>query len=305
MIPYVMRRIVQAVVTLVVVSLVLFLVMKLYGGDPGWIMLGRFATPAKVHALDQALGVLRPWPVQYVDWLRQLFLGGLSSAFAVLPPTILYFVLGGGLGLVLAVLVAVAQASHPGTWIDHVTSVGSLVFYALPSFWLGLVLFLIFAAQLEWLPLAPPGLAPGGQGPLGWSLAMMLPVLTLALTSVSAWSMHLRAAMEDALASDYVRTARAKGLPERLVLRRHVLREALLPLLTMIGMSFPVLLSQVIVLQLVFHLAGIGGLLESAIDYRLFGLLLNTVLVIGVITIATNLVVDILAALADPRVRFG
>ncbi len=305
MIAYILRRMAQAVLTLGAISLVLFLILKLYGGDPAWIMLGRFATPAKVHALDQALGVLQPWPVQYLDWLRQLFAGGLSSTFAVLPPTILYFVLGGGLGLMLAVLVALVQASHPGSWLDHLTSVGSLVFYAFPSFWLGLVLFLIFAVQLGWLPLVAPGMPPGGQGPLGWTLAMILPVLALALTGVSTWSMHLRAAMEDALASDYVRTARAKGVPERLVLRRHVMRQALLPLLTMIGMSFPVLLSNLIVLQQVFGLTGIGGLLEGAILYRLFGLLLNTVFVIGVITILANLVVDLLAALSDPRVRFG
>lgn len=305
MITYVLRRLRQALLTLIAISLVLFLLMKLYGGDPGWIMLGHFATPAKVHKLDIELGVLQPWPVQYLDWLEMLFAGGLSDTFSILPPTILYFVLGGGLGLALAVTVALVQARHPGTWLDHLTSIGSLVFYALPSFWLGLVLFLIFAVELEWLPLVPPGFHPGGQGPLGWTLAMVLPVLTLALTTVSAWAMHLRAAMEEALLSDYVRTARAKGLPERAVLRRHVLRSALLPLLTMVGMSFPVLLSNLIVLQQVFGLPGIGGMLEGAIYFRLFGMLLNVVLVIGVITILANLVVDVLAALSDPRVRFG
>jgi peptide/nickel transport system permease protein len=304
-IAYIARRIGQSLLTLVAISMVLFLLLKLYGGDPGWIMLGHMATLAKVHALDRALGVFEPWPVQYLDWIRQLFAGGLSSMFSVLPPTILLFALGGGLGLILAILLAIAQARHPGRWIDHLTSAGSLLFYALPSFWLGMVLFLIFAVELEWLPLVPPGFAPGGEGPLGWSLAMVLPVVSLALTSVATWSMHLRAAMEEALASDYVRTARAKGLPEYLVVRRHVLRHALLPLLTMIGMSFPVLLSNLIVLQMVFGMYGIGGLLETAIFARLFGLLLNTVFVIGVITIAANLIVDILAVFADPRIRFG
>ena len=305
MITYTLKRIGQALITLVGISLVLFLLLKLYGGDPGWIMLGRFATPAKVHRLDLALGVLQPWPMQYLHWLQLLFTGGLSNTFAVLPPTLLLFVLGGGLGLVLAVAAALVQARYPRTWLDHLTAIGSLVFYALPSFWLGLVLFLIFAVELMWLPMVPPGFTPGGQGLVGWALAMVLPVVTLALTTVSGWSMHLRAAMEESLVSDYVRTARAKGLPERLVQRRHVLRSARLPLLAMIGMSFPVLFSNLIAIQAVFGLAGIGGMLLVAIEYRLYGMVLNLVFVIGIITVLANLLVDMLAAASDPRVRFG
>jgi len=302
---YILRRVGQAIVTLFVVSVVLFVLIKLYGGDPGWIMLGRSATPAKAYAVDLALGVLQPWPVQYVAWLRLLFSGALASTFAVLPPTILYFALGGGLGMVLAVLVALAQARRPGSWVDHVTTIGSLVFYAVPSFWLGLILFLVFAVTLGWVPLVPPGFLPGAQTPLGWALAWVLPIVTLALTTVSGWSMHLRAAMEEALLSDYVRTARAKGLPERRVLRRHVLRSAYLPLLTMVGMSFPVLLSNLIALQQTFGLNGLGGMFESAIALRLFGMLMNGVLMVGILAVGANLAVDILAALADPRVRFS
>ncbi len=305
MIAYIVRRLVQAVLTLAAISVVLFVMMKLYGGDPGWIMLGHFATPAKVHRLDLALGVLQPWPVQYLDWLRLLFAGALAGTFQAMPPTLLLFALGGGLGLLLATGLALLQARHPRTWVDHLTSTGALVFYAMPSYWLGLVLFLVFAVYLGWLPMVPPGFFPGGQGPVGWSLAMVLPIVTLALTTVSGWSMHLRSAMEEALASDYVRTARAKGLPEGRLLRRHVMRSAVLPLLAMIGMSFPVLLSNLIAVQVAFGMSGIGQMLVTGLFFRLYGMVLDVVFVIGIITVLASLLVDVLAAASDPRVRFG
>jgi len=134
---------------------------------------------------------------------------------------------------------------------------------------------------------------------------MVLPIVTLALTTVSGWSMHLRSAMEEALASDYVRTARAKGLPEGRLLRRHVMRSAVLPLLAMIGMSFPVLLSNLIAVQVAFGMSGIGQMLVTGLFFRLYGMILNIVFVIGIITVLASLLVDVLAAASDPRVRFG
>lgn len=304
MMHYIVRRLLQAAVTLIVVSMLIFLLLHLWRGDPGWIILGRRATPAKVHRLDAMLGVLLPWPVQYVRWLQLLFAGELSSVFSAALPTLFLLVSGGGLGLVLAMGVAILQARFPRSWVDHVTSVVSLTFYALPSFWVGFVLFLLFGIDLGWVPLVPPGYYPGAQSLTGWSLAMSIPVITIALTTISGWSMHLRAALEESLLSDYVRTARAKGLPEALIVRRHVVRSGFLPLLSMIGMSFPVLFSNLIAIEWMFQIAGVGFVLQVALATRAYGTVLDVVFVIGLITMMVNLLVDILSALADPRIRF-
>jgi len=301
---YVARRFGQAVLTLIVVSMVIFLLMKLYGGDPGVILLGRSYTPAKAHAIDVALGMALPWPMQYLRWLRLLFAGGLSGAFGTLPASLLLLVLGGGIGLALAVGAASVQARFPHSWADRVTSALSLIFYTFPSFWVAGLLSLWFVFELGWLPMVPPGM-PGNTGFGSWALTLVIPVLSLALTSVAAWSLHLRVAFDEAFASDYVRTARAKGLPERAVVRRHVLRNGLLPLLSILGMSYPVLLSNLIVLEPYFTQSGIGGAIFAAIGMRAYGSMLDVVLVLGILVIGANLLTDIAIACVDPRVRFS
>ncbi len=301
---YAARRIVQAVLSLIAVSIVIFLLMKLYPGDPGSILLGRHATPAKVHALDLMLGLGLSWPQQYLLWLRLLFAGGLSGAFAVLPTTLLLLALGGGIGLAISVVIAIGQARFPGSWLDRLTSFLAQLFYSFPSFWLAALLFWWLGIERGWVPLVPPGFQ-GNQGFGDWALSLVIPVVTVALTTVAGWSIHLRAAMEEALLSDYVRTARAKGQTERRVVRRHVLRNALLPLLSIMGMSFPVLLSNLIVVEGQMGMQGIGGALMGALYMRAYGLVLNLVMVVGIATVALNLLTDLLSAAADPRIRFG
>jgi len=301
---YLVRRTVQAVLTLLVVSIAVFLLMKLYPGDPGAIMLGRHATPAKVRELDLLLGAALPWPAQYLRWLGLLFAGGLEGAFLLLPATLLLLLVGGGLGVALAVALASWQARFPHSLLDRAASALSLLFYAFPSFWVAATLFLWLGIDLGWVPLVPPGF-PGDQGVADWALSYVVPVAAIAVTSVAGWSMHLRAALEEALRSDYVRTARAKGLPERLVVRRHVLRSAWLPLLSILGMTFPVLLSNLIVVESTLPMNSIGGALVGAIYTRAYGSVLDLVMVIGILTVGLNLLADLVAAAADPRIRFG
>jgi peptide/nickel transport system permease protein len=301
---YAATRVAQAILSLIAVSVVIFLLMKLYPGDPGSILLGRQATPAKVRALDRMLGLDLGWPQQYLVWLRLLFAGGLSGAFGALPSTLLLLALGGGLGLAISMSVAIRQARFPGSWLDRITSFLAQLFYAFPSFWLAELLYWWLGMELGWIPLVPPGYL-GNQGLGDWALYMSIPVLTVALTTVAGWSIHLRAAMEESLLSDYVRTARAKGQTERLVIRRHVVRNSVLPLLSILGMSFPVLLSNLMVVQAYMGVQGIGGALMGALFTRAYGTVLNLVMVVGIVTVALNLLTDLLSAAADPRIRFG
>ena len=301
---YVGKRCLQALLTLIIVSLVVFALMKLYPGDPGAILLGRHATPAKVRQLDLMLGVQLSWPQQYLSWLRLLFAGGLSSAFSVLPTTLLLLALGGGIGLALAVGLALLQSRFPGSPLDRITSFTALLFYTFPSFWLAALLFLWFGFDLGWVPIVPPGYL-GNRDFADWLLSLAIPVLTVALTTVAGWSVHVRAALEESLMSDYVRTARAKGVSERRLLRRHVLRNAMLPLLAILGISFPVLLSNLIVVEAEVGMQGIGGALFGALYMRAYGSVLNLVMVVGLVTVVLNLIADVLSAVADPRIRFG
>ena len=301
---YVGRRLGQALLTLFAVSVVLFLLMKLFPGDPGWILQGRGATQATAAEIDAMLGLNLPWPVQYLKWLQQLVAGGFSGVLGTLPPTLLMVALGGGLGLLLAVLLASVQARRKGRLVDDVLTIASLVVYALPCFFVALLLWEIFGLNLGWVPLVPAGMPPGAQTFGGWLLAMIIPTVAIAFTVISSWSMHLRAAFEEAMHADFVRTARAKGLPERLVHRRHVLRSGLLPLLAIIGLTLPALLTNVIVLQIWFSSWSIGQLLIGALQERANGILMDGVLVVGVVVVLVNLVVDVLAAFSDPRVRF-
>ena len=303
MIPqYIARRLGEALLTLVAVAFAAFVLLHLLPYNVAAIMAGPKASPAQVAEVAAAIGQNLPLPVQFMRWFAQLAAGGLSLATAQALPTLELLGLGSGLALVLALGLVFIQVRFPGSLLDRLLASVAYVLYTLPSFWVGFILMYYFAIELLWLPAQGPSLNPPSQH--SWWLYMILPVVTLALTTISAWSTSVRAAVEEALQSDYVRTARAKGASERVVFRRHVLRNALLPLITTAGMSLPGLFNNVIAIEWLFTMQGLGsGLIDALITFD-YGTAVDLVFVIGAVTVLGSLVADLLYLLADPRIQY-
>ncbi len=297
-------RVLQVVLTLLGVSLVTFALVHAMPGNLAQEMLGREATPERVRSLTRLLGLDQPWPVQYIRWLALLVSpSDLRGLGALTVPTLELLGIAGSVALVVALGVASLQARLRGSRLDRGIGIAAYVLYTLPSFWVGLMLLWWFADWLLWLPATGP--QPAGQSVAHWWLRMILPVLTLVLATVASWSTLFRAAIEEALRSDYVRTARAKGLSEGQVLRRHALRPAALPVITVVGMSLPTMFNNVVAIELVFAMAGLGSSLVSAVWGLQYGMAGYLVLVIAAVTALGSLLADLLYALADPRIQFS
>ncbi len=301
---YLAGRLMQVVLTLLGVSLVTFALVHAMPGNLAQEMLGRQATPERVRQLTRLLGIDQPLPVQYLRWLGVLLSPAeLRGLGAVTVPTLELLGIAGGIALFVALGVASLQARLRGSFLDRLLGIVTYALYTLPSFWVGLMLLWWFADWLLWLPATGP--QPAGQGVASWWLRMILPVLTLVLATVASWSTLFRAAIEDALRSDYVRTARAKGLSERQVLRRHALRPAALPVITVVGMSLPTMFNNVVAIELVFAMTGLGSTLVSAVWGLQYGTAGYLVLVIAAVTALGSLIADVLYAFADPRIQFA
>jgi peptide/nickel transport system permease protein len=249
-----------------------------------------------------AIGQNLPLPLQFLRWLGQLVSGGVYLAAAQAMPTLELLALGSALALVLALGLGWLQVRFPDSLLDRLANTLAFVLYTVPSFWIGFILIYFFAIDLLWLPAQGPSLNPTSQHQ--WLLYMILPVVTLALTTIATWSTGVRGAIDEALHSDYVRTARAKGASERVVFRRHVLRNVLLPLITTAGMSLPTLFNNVVAIEWLFSMQGLGsGLINSLVAFD-FGTAVDLVFVIGAVTVLGSLAADLLYLLADPRIQY-
>jgi len=281
-------------------------------GDPVVLMLGRDADPATVARLRQDLGFDRPAHVQYLDWLGRLLRGDwgrsfrtgrpvLESIIARLPVTLELTALSLGLAVGLAVVLGIVAAVRPRTSLDFGVSILTALGIAMPNFWIAILLILVFALQLHVLPSS--GTVPLGEDPLAHLRTMVLPTVTLSAAYFSNLARLLRARMLEALASDYVRTARAKGVRELRVLAVHALRNSLLPVLSVLGVSVSRLLGGAIVTETIFALPGVGILLIDSILGRDYPVVQGVIIVVTVGVFLTNLVVELGYALVDPRVR--
>ena len=304
---YLIRRLGRALITLVLVTIITFTVLYTIPANIGWILLGRHATLAKAAALNKKLGLTLPLPVQYVRWLALLIEGGglLRSLSLVAPPTLEYLGLAVAVALVIAVAVATLEALYPSSTASRWISSAMYVIGTIPSFWIGLLLIYVFAMTLIWLPGNGPYPGPLSEGFGNWLVYMILPTATLVMPTVAGWSVLFRAAIEEALGSDYVRTARAQGYSDLRVLFRHVLRNSLLPVITIAGMSLPAMFNNIVVLELVFNMQGLGSALIGSMFAFNYSETVNIVLIIGMVSVAGNLVADILYAVADPRIKFS
>jgi peptide/nickel transport system permease protein len=309
---FLLRRLGQSLIVMIGVLLVVFLVSHLLPGGPR-SLLGLQANPVTVKQFYSANGYDRPLPVQFVLYVKRLITGNLGFSYHYnepvstligqdLPKSILVVGLAYVVGLAVALPIGALQAIRHNKPVDYVLTGGSLVAYSMPTFWLGLLTILIFAVKLKLLPAeAPQGATIGAM--LSDPKGLILPVLTLAAGTVAVFSRFLRASALEVLIQDYVRTARGKGMSERRVLARHVLRNAILPTITLIGLSLPAVLSGAIVTESVFNYPGMGLLFWNAALSHDYPLLLGFTVVVAAATVAGSLLADILYGFADPRLR--
>ena len=305
---YLTRRIAQLGVVLLLVSVAVFAIMHALPGDPVQLMLSGAesgsVTPERQEQLREEMGLNDPLPVQYGRFLRGAVTGDLGTSVRLRAPVLdlildrlgptLALSLGGILFAVLiGVTTGVLAALRQGSWIDGLSRVLAYVGVSLPLFWLGLLLILVFSFQLSWFPPA------GSEG----IRSLVLPSLSLGLVSAGVIARLTRASLREVLVEDYIRTARAKGLPNRIVYLRHALRNAMLPVLTMLGLQFGAMLAGAVVTETVFSRPGLGRLVVSAILWKDYPLVQGIVLCMAAMYVLVNLLVDLVAAWLDPRVR--
>jgi peptide/nickel transport system permease protein len=309
---FLIRRFAGAAVVLLLVSLMTFAMIWLVPGDPASAFLDASATPEQVARLRVALGLDKPLPLQMADWYGRVLRGDLGQSILLnrsvaaalverLPVTLSL----AGFALAFAVIFGVAAgtvaAVNHDRWPDQAVMTVALFGLSTPEFWLGLVLILVFAVQLGWLPTG--GFVPIVESPTGWLRTILLPALTIGLVQVGFIARMTRASMLEALGQDFVRTADAKGLSRFDVVVRHGLPNALIPILTVIGIVAGALLGGTVIIEQVFSIPGIGRLIIGAIAARDFPVMQGGLLFLAVIYLVVNLTVDILYAVVDPRVR--
>lgn len=309
------RRTGQALVVMMGVSIVTFLLLHLLPGGPAHAILGPRATPIQVAAFEKAYGLNKPLVVQYLLWLKELGTGNLGYSYKMnqsvdsllaqrLPKTLVLTGLSVALALAISIPVGLAQAVRRNTLLDHTITGFTFLFYGTPTFLLGIILVLVFAVQLHLLPAEAPQVS-SVAGIVGQPLALVLPVTTLAVTTVAAFSRYMRSSTLDVLFQDYIRTARGAGLSERALLTSHVLRNALLPIITLLGLSLPAILSGSLITESVFNYPGMGLLFWNAAQNSDFPILLGVSVVVGAATVIGSLLADIAYAMVDPRVRYA
>ncbi len=308
-----LRRLLSAIPVLFIVSLISFGLMRLIPGDPAASIAGPSATPAQIDQLRRDLGLDEPLLMQLVhyyqgllqgDFGKSLLLGKgvLAATLERLPVTIGLSLYALVLTLLIGVTSGIIAALRQNTWVDQVAMMIAMLGISIPNFFLGLLMIIFFAVQLGWLPSG--GYVPFSQDPLGWLRSTTMPAISLALLQAGLLARITRSGMLEVLRQDYVRTARAKGLPERQVILKHALANALIPIVTVVGIIISLLLSGAVVTEALFSLPGMGQLLTQAVLSRDYPMVQGGLLLVTTFLVVVNILVDILYALIDPRVRY-
>ncbi len=311
---FLIRRLAGAFLVLALVSLLSFALIWLVPGDPAAAFLDASATPEQIAKLRSALGLDLSLPQQMLGWYGRILSGDLGQSILLnrsvtaalierLPVTLSLAALALAFAVFFGVAAGIIAAVNHNRWPDQAVMTTALLGLSVPDFWLGLVMVLVFAVSLGWLPSG--GFTPFLQSPTEWLRGMILPALTLGLVQVGFIARMARASMLDTLSQDYVRTADAKGLAKLHVVLRHALPNAMIPILTVIGIVSGALLGGAVIVEQVFSIPGIGRLIVGAIASRDFPVLQGGLLFLAVVYLAINLVVDILYAVVDPRVRLA
>ncbi|MET3288790.1 UNVERIFIED_CONTAM: peptide/nickel transport system permease protein [Brevibacillus sp. OAP136] len=310
---YAFNRILSLLPVLAVVAIVSFFIIHLTPGDPASLMLGPEATQEDLANLREQLGINVPVYLQFINWSLGVLHGDLGySIFMDMPvtqaigdyitPTISLSIMAEVIGVLFAIPLGIAAARRRGTWMDQSFMMIALLGISIPSFWMGLAFILLFAVQLGWLPAA--GYQPLSKGLLTHLSYMILPALSLGIMQGALIARMTRSSMLEVLGENYIRTAEAKGLKQRIVIYKHALRNAFIPILTVIGLSFATLIGGAVVTEMVFNIPGIGKLVINSVLRRDYAVIQGTVLMVACAYVLINLIVDLLYAVIDPRVRF-
>jgi peptide/nickel transport system permease protein len=315
MIGFLVRRFIQAVIVVLGVLIIVFALAHFVPGGEARAVLGTKATTAKVHAFNVLNGLNLPWWDQFYQYLLRLGHGKLGYSYSYnqtvsslisdkLPKTLVLVGVSTLLALIVSIPLGILQVVRRNKPVDYVLTGLTFIFYAMPAFLLGTLLILYFAIDIK---LFPVGLSQSQT--VGDILrdprALVLPVLSLAALTVAAFSRYMRSSMMEAMTEDYVRTARAKGAGPRRVLYGHALRNALIPILTLLGLSIPAIVSGAVITETVFNYPGMGFLTVEAAGKTDIPVLLGTTLVATIATVVGSLLADVLYAVADPRIRYA
>ena len=325
MLTYTLRRLVLAVPLLLGITFVSFVVIHLAPGDPTEVLTGDLRADASSHTrkiLQEAYGLDQPLHVQYWNWLSRLVRLDFGRSFSPdgrlvltkigerLPVTLLLNVVEMLIIIALAVPIGVMSATRQYSVFDKVTTIFVFVGFATPDFWLALLLMILFGAQLGWLPIS-------GLRSLNWEYLsfwkqqtdflahLLLPIVVATFGGLAGFSRYMRQSMLEVVRQDYIQTARAKGLAERAVIGKHALRNAMLPIVTVLGLSLPGLIGGSVIVESVFAIPGMGQLMVQAVFERDYPVIMGNLVIVSVLTLIANLLADLSYGLVDPRIRVG
>lgn len=305
MLNYLIKRLFSTIPVLIGISLLLFFMLRMLPGDPAQVLAGQMATPQEIENIRRQLGLDRPIYEQYVTYLSRLARFDLGRSartqnpvteeiWARLPNTLLLAVVAITLACLFGIPAGIISAVRPYSWIDYLVTTSALFGMSMPVFWLGLMLVVVFSVILKWLPA-------GGTG--SWQ-HVILPSITLAAFVVAFIARMTRSTMLETLSQDYTTTARSKGLKERVVVIKHALKNAMIPIITVVGLQFGLLLGGAVLTETVFAWPGLGRLIVDSILARDYPVIQGAILIFGLLYIMVNLVVDLIYALVDPRIRY-
>ena len=315
---YLLRRLLIVIPSVIGISIVLFTVLALAPGDPFEELAQNPAVPPEVRAnLRKQFGLDDPVAVRYVRWSSAMVKGDWGFSFASrvnvddlilqrLPTTLIVIGSSQVIALLIALAVGIYAATRPYSIFDQIASTLSLIGFSLPTFFTGILLILLFSISLDWLPFVYRADLPGSGWPWLWGHVkqMIMPVAVLALFQAASWTRYVRSAVLDVIRLDYVTTARSKGLPERVVVLKHVVRNALIPVVTVVALSMPAVFGGAIVTEQIFRVPGIGSLLISAILANDTPVIMAVVFVLSCLVILCNLLADLAYAWLDPRIAY-
>jgi peptide/nickel transport system permease protein len=314
MLRYVIRRLILLLPVIAIVGTIVFVLIHITPGDPAAVILGPDATTEQVEQMRERLGLNEPLHMQYINWFAgalrldfgdSIFLGQpvTEALLDRAQPTLLLTLYALTIQILIGIPAGVLAAVRHNSLLDRILMVISISGAAIPSFFLGIMLILFFAVRLQWLPSG--GFVSIADNPVEHAKRMFLPAFALGFTSAGLLARLVRSSMLDVLQEDYIRTAKAKGLPERILVIRHALRNALIPAITVIGYSLGGLLGGAVVTETVFTIPGMGRLVVQSVARRDFPVIQGAILLIAAFYVLANLLVDVLYVYIDPRVRYG
>jgi len=318
---FILRRLLQMIPLMLGISFLTFAIINLIPNSPvSDLEFNPRTRPEDIARIKQNLGLNEPWPLRYVQWISNLVRGDLGISLEnfqpvnrlildVLPNTLLLAGSSLVLALAIAIPIGIYSATHRNSLFDHVATVTSIAAYAMPSFWLALLFIILFGLKFrEWgLPALPVnGMSDlrNGGGTLDRIEHMILPVISLSLVQIASWARYIRSSMLEVVSQDYVRTAASKGLRDRAIVYGHAFRNALLPLITLVGLSLPELFGGAFFIESIFAWPGVGLLTLRAITSSDYPVIMGTTVMFAALTILGNLLADVLFAVLDPRIRY-